>query len=139
MTRHTRLYAALTAGVLTVGLSACAHDDADGPGEATSEPTETAEPGPEEENDMPEDAIRLRANTPTPYDDGRLVASNLWDDAIMLEFQANGSVETADLSVGEQATLGEHTFELIEVWEDPDADDAGDGGLESYAVVLPVD
>lgn len=101
--------------------------------------TETAEPGSEEGSEMPDGAIRLRANTPTPYEDGRLVASNLWDDAIMLEFQGNGSVETVDLSVGEQAPLGEHTFELIEVWEDPGADEAEDGALESYAVVLPVE
>lgn len=120
-------------------LAAGCTESADPAPTPSGEPAETAENGPEEAGDLPDGAIWLRANTPTPYAEGRLVASNIWDDSIMLEFQGDGSVETADLAVGEQATLGEHTFELIEVWEDPDADEAGDGGLESDAVVLPVD
>ncbi|ROR72652.1 hypothetical protein [Bogoriella caseilytica] len=129
----------LVAAVSLVLASGCTESADPEPSTPSREPAETAENGPEEAGDMPDGAIRLRANTPTPYAEGRLVASNIWDDSIMLEFQVSGSVESADLTVGGRATLGEHTFELIEVWEDPDADEAGDGGLESDAVVLPVD
>lgn len=116
--RQRVLWRAAALVVLALGLAACG--DGDGG------------------DDVPEGAVQLIENQPTGVGDVRLVASNIWDGSVVLSVDdGDGPAQSADLAVGDRATVKGLTFELVSVHED-DAD-APPGGSGSYAWVLPVD
>jgi len=87
---------------------------------------------------LPDGAVQLRENQPTPVGDLSLVAGNIWDESIVLSVSDGvGPAEVADLAVGERATVKGRTFELLRVHED--TSESAPGGSGSYAWVLPVD
>ena len=101
MARWTRLVAAaMTAAVVGITMTACGGD-------------------PDPAQSSPAGGIKLRENIPTPVDDVTVIASNIWDDTIALSVSEPGErAETADLSVGDTATVNGREFTLVSIHED---------------------
>ncbi|MGN8246994.1 hypothetical protein ACTHAM_000662 [Cellulomonas soli] len=118
MSRWSRMAALATATVVAgLALTGCGGEP---------EPAPSSPPG----------AVMLRENVPTPVGDLTVIASNIWDDSIALSVRSgSGPAESADLTVGETATVMGQEFELVSVHEDDG--DAAPGGSASFAWVVP--
>lgn len=91
---------------------------------------------PEASPSSPPGGVMLRENIPTQVGELTVIASNIWDDTIALSVRgADGPAESADLAVGETATVMGREFALVSVYEDDG--DSAPGGSASYAWVVP--
>ncbi len=119
MRAFVRLMVTAVAVAIAVGLSAC---------------SSTPEPEPE----LPEGAITVQQNVPTPVEGGELVAYNISADSAWLSVVPTGeSARKQEVRVGDTVEVGEAEFTVHAIDAGSD-DQAAPGAGSGQVVVVPV-
>ncbi|MGW6129442.1 hypothetical protein ACWFNE_05385 [Cellulomonas sp. NPDC055163] len=89
--------------------------------------------------ERPEGAVALQVNVPTPVEGLRVIAYQASAEGARIDVsEPGGTPDSAEVAVGDGATVGGLTFELLEVDVDGSEQPAGEAGGDGTTVwILP--